>query len=120
MSTLRSQWHRGEVVCSCLYHPSVSRQVTKKRVSANKKNRDTQEFYNAARTQQAREPEPRLDAAAVEQAASTDAPSSSPAAQAQATPPRQNRPAAGHTPGSASKRKQRKLAVNFEAAKVSE
>uniref|UniRef100_A0A3Q1CJI1 5'-3' exoribonuclease 1 n=1 Tax=Amphiprion ocellaris TaxID=80972 RepID=A0A3Q1CJI1_AMPOC len=36
------------------------------------------------------------------------------------TPPRQNVPATGHTPGSASKRKHRKLAVNFEAAKVSE
>uniref|UniRef100_A0A3P8X5A2 5'-3' exoribonuclease 1 n=1 Tax=Cynoglossus semilaevis TaxID=244447 RepID=A0A3P8X5A2_CYNSE len=37
------------------------------------------------------------------------------------TPPRQNNPAAqGHTPGSASKRRYRKLAVNFEAAKVSE
>lgn len=32
--------------------------------------------------------------------------------------PRQN--AAHHTPGSASKRKPRKLAVNFDAAKVSE
>lgn len=94
--------------------------MTKKRVSANKKNRDTQEFYNAARNQPARGPEPRQDAAAaatVEHSASTDAPSSTPA---QATPPRQNRPATGHTPSSASKRKQRKLAVNFEAAKVSE
>uniref|UniRef100_A0A3Q1FP20 5'-3' exoribonuclease 1 n=1 Tax=Acanthochromis polyacanthus TaxID=80966 RepID=A0A3Q1FP20_9TELE len=36
------------------------------------------------------------------------------------TPPRQNAPATGHTPGSASKRRHRKLAVNFEAAKVSE
>uniref|UniRef100_A0A4W6BWD5 5'-3' exoribonuclease 1 n=1 Tax=Lates calcarifer TaxID=8187 RepID=A0A4W6BWD5_LATCA len=36
------------------------------------------------------------------------------------TPPRQNIPSTGHTPGSASKRKHRKLAVNFEAAKVSE
>ncbi|MEQ2217141.1 hypothetical protein XENOCAPTIV_023792, partial [Xenoophorus captivus] len=36
------------------------------------------------------------------------------------TPPRQSAPTAGHTPGSASKRKHRKLAVNFEATKVSE
>uniref|UniRef100_A0A3Q3IY83 5'-3' exoribonuclease 1 n=1 Tax=Monopterus albus TaxID=43700 RepID=A0A3Q3IY83_MONAL len=36
------------------------------------------------------------------------------------TPPRQNVPASGHTSGSASKRKHRKLAVNFEVAKVSE
>uniref|UniRef100_A0A7N6A9N5 5'-3' exoribonuclease 1 n=1 Tax=Anabas testudineus TaxID=64144 RepID=A0A7N6A9N5_ANATE len=63
-------------------------QVTKKRVSANKKNQETREFYNAAHTV--------------------------------CTPPRQNVPSTGHTPGSASKRKQRKLAVNFEAAKVSE
>ncbi|XP_075887666.1 5'-3' exoribonuclease 1 [Nelusetta ayraudi] len=99
-------------------------QVTKKRVSANKKSRDTQEFYNAARNQPARGAEPRQDAAAAEHAAGSDDPSSRPAsqaqAQAQATPPRQNRPAAGHTPGSASKRKHRKLAVNFEAAKVTE
>uniref|UniRef100_A0A665V6W1 5'-3' exoribonuclease 1 n=1 Tax=Echeneis naucrates TaxID=173247 RepID=A0A665V6W1_ECHNA len=36
------------------------------------------------------------------------------------TPPRQNVPSTGHTPSSASKRKHRKLAVNFEAAKVSD
>uniref|UniRef100_A0A671WIW7 5'-3' exoribonuclease 1 n=1 Tax=Sparus aurata TaxID=8175 RepID=A0A671WIW7_SPAAU len=37
-----------------------------------------------------------------------------------AAPDAVSMPATGHTPGSASKRKHRKLAVNFEAAKVSE
>uniref|UniRef100_A0A8D3DRS6 5'-3' exoribonuclease 1 n=1 Tax=Scophthalmus maximus TaxID=52904 RepID=A0A8D3DRS6_SCOMX len=69
-------------------------QVTKKRVSANKKNQDTREFYSAAHTV---------------------ARNQSHKAQYQ-----QNVPATGHTPGSASKRRHRKLAVNFEAAKVSE
>lgn len=110
-----------ETELSCSTPSSVSPQVTKKRVSANKKSRDTQEFYNAARNQPGGGAEPRRDAAAtVEHAAGSDAATPGPAAQAQATPPRQNRPASGHTPGSASKRKQRKLAVNFEAAKVSD
>uniref|UniRef100_A0A3Q3M3T5 5'-3' exoribonuclease 1 n=1 Tax=Mastacembelus armatus TaxID=205130 RepID=A0A3Q3M3T5_9TELE len=70
-------------------------QVTKKRISANKKNQESREFYSAAQTT----------------VSTTAAPH---------TPPRQNVPASGHTPGSASKRKHRKLAVNFEAAKVAE
>uniref|UniRef100_A0A673CC85 5'-3' exoribonuclease 1 n=1 Tax=Sphaeramia orbicularis TaxID=375764 RepID=A0A673CC85_9TELE len=77
-------------------------QVTKKRVSANKKNQETREFYSHAQAT----PSP-----AETGVVTTDAPY---------TPPRQNAPSTGHTPGSASKRKHRKLAVNFEAAKVSE
>uniref|UniRef100_A0A4W6BRE4 5'-3' exoribonuclease 1 n=1 Tax=Lates calcarifer TaxID=8187 RepID=A0A4W6BRE4_LATCA len=75
-------------------------QVTKKRVSANKKNQETR------------------DALSSSGASLADAVSSTSAAPH--TPPRQNIPSTGHTPGSASKRKHRKLAVNFEAAKVSE
>uniref|UniRef100_H2SH04 5'-3' exoribonuclease 1 n=1 Tax=Takifugu rubripes TaxID=31033 RepID=H2SH04_TAKRU len=76
-------------------------QVTKKLVSA-KKNHGTQEFYNAAHT------------------AVTAAPTTAAAMTSQHTPPKQNVPSRGSTPGSASKRRHRKLAVNFEAAKVSE
>ncbi|XP_040911362.1 5'-3' exoribonuclease 1 isoform X2 [Toxotes jaculatrix] len=117
-------------------------QVTKKRVSANKKNQDTREFYSAAQTvarnqsqkaqnqlsqvqsgpqsgkadqphQHAANSNPSLSSTSLANAVSTTA-------AAPHTPPRQNTPATGHTPGSASKRKHRKLAVNFEAAKVSE
>ncbi|XP_070701631.1 5'-3' exoribonuclease 1 isoform X2 [Pempheris klunzingeri] len=118
-------------------------QVTKKRVSANKKNQETREFYSAAHTvarnqsqkaqhqpsgqSQAQNETQKFDQR--HQHAANSNPSSSspgPADAASATsaalhtPPRQNAPATGHTPGSASKRKHRKLAVNFEAAKVSE
>uniref|UniRef100_A0A3B4U7B4 5'-3' exoribonuclease 1 n=1 Tax=Seriola dumerili TaxID=41447 RepID=A0A3B4U7B4_SERDU len=110
-------------------------QVTKKRVSANKKNQETREFYSAAHTnppsgQSHFQSEPlsgKVDQPR-QHAANSD-PSSSSASLADAistmtaaphTPPRQNNPSTGHTPGSASKRKHRKLAVNFEAAKVSE
>lgn len=117
-------------------------QVTKKRVSANKKNQDTREFYSAAQTvarnqSQKAQNQPfaqsQSQSGKVEQlqqhAVNSDPSSSSPSLSdavstattaALHTPPRQNAPAAGHTPGSASKRKHRKLAVNFEAAKVSE
>uniref|UniRef100_A0A8D3DYQ6 5'-3' exoribonuclease 1 n=1 Tax=Scophthalmus maximus TaxID=52904 RepID=A0A8D3DYQ6_SCOMX len=84
-------------------------QVTKKRVSANKKNQDTREFYSAAHTVARNQSH---------KAHLTEAVSTTTAAPH--TPPRQNVPATGHTPGSASKRRHRKLAVNFEAAKVSE
>ena len=43
-----------------------------------------------------------------------------PAPAAQHTPPKQKVPSTGSAPGSASKRRHRKLAVNFEAAKVTE
>uniref|UniRef100_A0A7N6A948 5'-3' exoribonuclease 1 n=1 Tax=Anabas testudineus TaxID=64144 RepID=A0A7N6A948_ANATE len=111
-------------------------QVTKKRVSANKKNQETREFYNAAHTvarsqsqkaQNERSGQPHAQSELPNAANSIPSSSSpgpadavSPTTAAQCTPPRQNVPSTGHTPGSASKRKQRKLAVNFEAAKVSE
>ncbi|XP_042372928.1 5'-3' exoribonuclease 1-like [Plectropomus leopardus] len=118
-------------------------QVTKKRASANKKNQETREFYNAAhivgRNQsQKAQHQPFGQSLAqggsgkVEQphqnaTNSNPSPSSPGLGEAVSTttavphtPPRQNVPATGHTPGSASKRKHRKLAVNFEAAKVSE
>uniref|UniRef100_A0A8C9ZDI4 5'-3' exoribonuclease 1 n=1 Tax=Sander lucioperca TaxID=283035 RepID=A0A8C9ZDI4_SANLU len=119
-------------------------QVTKKRVSANKKNQDTREFYSAAHivtrneSQKAHNQHSQSLAQGGPQGGKVDQPhqyaaninpsSSSPGqvdgvATTNAvphTPPRQNVPATGHTPGSSGKRKHRKLAVNFEAAKVSE
>ncbi|KAM4552560.1 LOW QUALITY PROTEIN: 5'-3' exoribonuclease 1 [Odontesthes bonariensis] len=110
-------------------------QVTKKRVSANKKNQETREFYSAAHTV-AKNQSHRVQNSGQSQSqsqphqhdASSDPSSSNPGSAgsvstttaAPHTPPRQSVPASGHTPGSASKRKHRKLAVNFEAAKVSE
>ncbi|XP_028987929.1 5'-3' exoribonuclease 1 isoform X2 [Betta splendens] len=114
-------------------------QVTKKRVSANKKQQETREFYSAARNQmqksqnqasgqvqshseasRCKNDEPYHRAAhsnpSTPDAGAPDAVRTTTAH----TPPRQHAPATGHTPGSASKRKHRKLAVNFEAAKVSE
>uniref|UniRef100_A0A8C4E932 5'-3' exoribonuclease 1 n=1 Tax=Dicentrarchus labrax TaxID=13489 RepID=A0A8C4E932_DICLA len=111
-------------------------QVTKKRVSANKKNQETREFYSAAHRHQSQraqnQPSGQSQGGKADQphqhAANSDLSSSSPGltdtvsttTAAPHTPPRQIPPATGHTPGSASKRKHRKLAVNFEAAKVSE
>lgn len=109
-------------------------QVTKKLVSA-KKNHGTQEFYNAAQTAAKRQSDKEQNlqcSSKVDQTLQNDCnpktSSSSPnqvtAAAAimtsQHTPPKQNVPSRGSTPGSASKRRHRKLAVNFEAAKVSE
>lgn len=118
------------------------RQVTKKRVSANKKNQETQEFYNAAQAaarhqlqrgqhppaSQSQAQKDKVVQEHQQRATNSNTTSSSPTSgdavaattAAMCTPPRQNMPATGHTPGSASKRKHRKLAVNFEAAKVSE
>ena len=116
-------------------------QVTKKRASANKKNQETREFYNASHTvarSQTQRAQNQLSGQSQAQSGKVDQPhqhttnsNPSPSSPSLAdavsvstaaphTPPRQNRPATGHTPGSASKRKHRKLAVNFEAAKVSE
>uniref|UniRef100_A0A665V711 5'-3' exoribonuclease 1 n=1 Tax=Echeneis naucrates TaxID=173247 RepID=A0A665V711_ECHNA len=91
-------------------------QVTKKRASANKKNQETREFYSAAQTV------PHQHAASSNRSSfSTSlADAVSVTTAAPHTPPRQNVPSTGHTPSSASKRKHRKLAVNFEAAKVSD
>uniref|UniRef100_A0A8C7KFW1 5'-3' exoribonuclease 1 n=1 Tax=Oncorhynchus kisutch TaxID=8019 RepID=A0A8C7KFW1_ONCKI len=111
----------------------VPLQVTKKRVSSGKK---PQEFYNAAHT--ARNQAPSNKAQSDSQPSLSPAPSAPPAApitplktaqdppEMAGTPstpqtPRQNpTPGHGHTPSSASKRKHRKLAVNFEVAKVQE
>ncbi|XP_071370052.1 5'-3' exoribonuclease 1-like, partial [Centroberyx affinis] len=111
-------------------------QVTKKRASTNKKSQETREFYSAAQTvarNQTQKAPPSGQSQAQNQPQSTKVdqphhsnPSPSNPSSADVTsavphtPPRQNIPATGHTPGSASKRKHRKLAVNFEAAKVTE
>nr|XP_046264541.1 5'-3' exoribonuclease 1 isoform X2 [Scatophagus argus] len=118
-------------------------QVTKKRVSANKKKQETQEFYSASQTvakhqSQKAQNQPSGQSQAQsgdvipphQHTANSIHPTSSPSpgladtvsttTAAPHTPPRQNMPATGHTPSSSSKRKHRKLAVNFEAAKVSE
>lgn len=111
-------------------------QVTKKRVSANKRNQETREFYSAAQTvaknqaqKSQNQPTGQLQGQTEpqsgkihQQAVNSDLSSgdSTTTGAALHTPPRQTIPATGHTPGSASKRRQRKLAVNFEAAKVSE
>ncbi|XP_053186193.1 5'-3' exoribonuclease 1 isoform X1 [Scomber japonicus] len=100
-------------------------QVTKKRVSANKKNQETREFYSAAHTvarNQSQKAQNQVSGQSDQQPASSNPSSTSPspADVVPMTPPRQNPPSTGHTPGSSSKRKHRKLAVNFEAAKVSE
>eukprot|EP00066_Takifugu_rubripes_P025414 XP_011614680.1 PREDICTED: 5'-3' exoribonuclease 1 isoform X2 [Takifugu rubripes] len=110
-------------------------QVTKKLVSA-KKNHGTQEFYNAAHTAAKRQSDKEQNlqcSPKVEQTLQNDcnpkisspdqvtaAPTTAAAMTSQHTPPKQNVPSRGSTPGSASKRRHRKLAVNFEAAKVSE
>ncbi|CAB1326044.1 unnamed protein product [Coregonus sp. 'balchen'] len=99
----------------------VPLQVTKKRVSSGKK---PQEFYNTAHM--ARNQAPGSEPLSHFQPPLSPAPSTPPKnAQWAGTPstpqtPRQNPSGQGNTPGSASKRKHRKLAVNFEAAKVQE
>uniref|UniRef100_A0A1A7XG93 5'-3' exoribonuclease 1 n=3 Tax=Iconisemion striatum TaxID=60296 RepID=A0A1A7XG93_9TELE len=118
-------------------------QVTKKRASANKKSQETREFYSAAQTvsrnqsqkaqsqppaqskpQNSKNNQPHQNhtnaSPLSSRSALADSVSTTTAAAAPQTPPRQSMPATGRTPGSTSKRKQRKLAVNFEAAKVSE
>uniref|UniRef100_A0A3Q2V9U2 5'-3' exoribonuclease 1 n=2 Tax=Pseudocrenilabrinae TaxID=318546 RepID=A0A3Q2V9U2_HAPBU len=93
-------------------------QVTKKRVSANKRNQETREFYSpTGQLQGQTEPQ---SVKIHQQAVNCDLSSGDSTTTALHTPPRQIMPATGHTPSSASKRRQRKLAVNFEAAQVSE
>ncbi|XP_061746644.1 5'-3' exoribonuclease 1-like [Nerophis ophidion] len=111
--------HHGTPVAS--HKQFIPLQVTKKRVSANK---SRQEFYSAAHSAarraqdtppgQSHAPKPREDRSSPrpEAVATTTADPH--------TPPRQNKPSTGHTPGSASKRRHRKLAVTFEPGKVSE
>ncbi|XP_038156395.1 5'-3' exoribonuclease 1 isoform X3 [Cyprinodon tularosa] len=103
-------------------------QVTKKRASANKKNHETREFYSAAHTvaknqsqkQLPAQSQPQNESQNQSQSEEAKSNSSNPSPAVQHTHPRKSGPAAGHTPGSASKRRHRKLAVNFEAAKVTE
>uniref|UniRef100_A0A3B5LE74 5'-3' exoribonuclease 1 n=1 Tax=Xiphophorus couchianus TaxID=32473 RepID=A0A3B5LE74_9TELE len=114
-------------------------QVTKKRASANKKNQETREFYSAAQTvaknqsqkaqrfaqsqsQSSKPHQPHTHQANSDPASSSPGPADAVSTKmaVQHAPPRQSGPAAGHAPSSASKRKHRKLAVNFEATKVSE
>lgn len=98
-------------------------QVTKKRVSA-KKNKDTREFYSAAQTVARNQVQksPNQPSQGQREINSRPGFSSDGPGEAMTAPhtPRQGAPSKGHTPGSGSKRKHRKLAVNFEAAKVSE
>ncbi|XP_037386863.1 5'-3' exoribonuclease 1 isoform X3 [Pygocentrus nattereri] len=96
-------------------------QVTKKRISVRKNQDVKQECSNATRSHGN---ETSYTASAVPQTAPKSPPPASTKDSADkptpTTPktPRQN--PAPHTPGSASKRKHRKLAVNFEAAKVTD
>lgn len=114
----------------------LQKQVTKKLVSANKKNHETREFYSTAQSvaahqsqreqnvQNAKGNRPQQDATNSNTSSSSpspaDAASTAMTTTSPPTLPRQNVPAASNTPGSASKRKHRKLAVNFEVPKVSE
>ncbi|XP_057713871.1 5'-3' exoribonuclease 1 [Corythoichthys intestinalis] len=97
-------------------------QVTKKRASANKKHQDTREYCSAAQTAAKNQTQKGQHTPSGQSQTPSQAAREDPATLADAphpyTLPRQNRPAAGHTPGSASKRKHRKLAVNFEAAQL--
>ncbi|XP_012994610.1 5'-3' exoribonuclease 1 isoform X2 [Esox lucius] len=110
----------------------VPLQVTKKRVSSGRK---PQEFYSAAHTTKTQassnETLSRSQPSLFPASSAPPVTSSTPPKAAQNPPekagtpstpktPRQNPSGHGHTPSSASKRKHRKLAVNFEAAKVQE
>lgn len=107
----------------------VPLQVTKKRVSSGKKNQDSREFYSAAhlagRNQnqnqnlaQPQPPSPATTPSKTPPPSSQTPPDTATSASRTPSTPRQNPPTPGS--GSASKRKHRKLAVNFEAAKVME
>uniref|UniRef100_A0A8C8JYY3 5'-3' exoribonuclease 1 n=1 Tax=Oncorhynchus tshawytscha TaxID=74940 RepID=A0A8C8JYY3_ONCTS len=97
----------------------VPLQVTKKRVSSGKK---PQEFYNAAHTARNQAPTPSAPPAAPITPLKTaqDPPEMAGTPSTPQTPRQNPTPGHGHTPSSASKRKHRKLAVNFEVAKVQE
>ncbi|XP_061694188.1 5'-3' exoribonuclease 1 isoform X2 [Syngnathoides biaculeatus] len=107
------------------HHQFIPLQVTKKRVSANKNRQDTKEFYSTnqivARNQaQKAQDRPPSQSQTLSQTVRKDP---YPTATADTVPmttttPRQNRVATGYTTGSASKRKHRKLAVNFKAAQL--
>lgn len=90
------------------------RQVTKKRVSGRKNQEARPDFGNATRPENAEISH--SAATATFSVHKTPPPISM---QGSESPPRQP-PKSAHTPGSASKRKHRKLAVNFDAAKVTD
>ncbi|KAM9789910.1 5'-3' exoribonuclease 1-like [Neosynchiropus ocellatus] len=94
-------------------------QVTKKRASANKKSQDTVDGFSGARNPPQRTPNQQTHAPAEQK---SPAALSSPSTAEPVTPQKQTPPATTRTPGSASKgrHRNRKLAVNFEAAKISE
>ncbi|XP_049332694.1 5'-3' exoribonuclease 1 isoform X2 [Astyanax mexicanus] len=99
----------------------VPLQVTKKRISGRKNQDVKAEFVNSPRPHANDMSQPASEAP--QPARKTPPPTSAHDPADKHTPttpntPRQN--PAPHTPGSASKRKQRKLAVNFEAAKVTD
>uniref|UniRef100_A0A7N8WU26 5'-3' exoribonuclease 1 n=1 Tax=Mastacembelus armatus TaxID=205130 RepID=A0A7N8WU26_9TELE len=96
-------------------------QVTKKRISANKKNQESREFYSAAQTV-TRNQSQKAQNQPFGQSQAQSEPQSSKVGQPLQHVSNSNPSSStsGHTPGSASKRKHRKLAVNFEAAKVAE
>uniref|UniRef100_A0A3Q1GQX5 5'-3' exoribonuclease 1 n=1 Tax=Acanthochromis polyacanthus TaxID=80966 RepID=A0A3Q1GQX5_9TELE len=98
-------------------------QVTKKRVSANKKNQETREFYSAAQIvakNQSQKAQNQPSGHSLAQSEPQSGKMGQPHQHAANSDPSSSHPGLRHTPGSASKRRHRKLAVNFEAAKVSE
>ncbi|XP_062338193.1 5'-3' exoribonuclease 1 isoform X1 [Osmerus eperlanus] len=112
----------------------VPLQVTKKRVSSGRKSQEPREFYSAAHTvarnqnqnpAQPQPPSPATTPSKTPPPSSQTPPDMAMSASRSPSTPQASRqnpsaPGSGHTPGSASKRKHRKLAVNFEAAKVTE
>lgn len=93
-------------------------QVTKKRVSGRTKYQDAKQFSSfQAQSSGPSQPASSSPSASKTPPPGTDKPTEKPIATTPKTPRQSANP---HTPGSASKRKHRKLAVNFEAAKVTD
>ncbi|KAK7158949.1 hypothetical protein R3I94_005324 [Phoxinus phoxinus] len=114
---------RGPVpsAASGSHNQFVPLQVTKKRVSGRTKNQEAKQVSgSSAYAGQTPGGGPAASASVTSSAPKTPPPISTHEPADKTTPktPRQN--ANPHTPGSASKRKHRKLAVNFEAAKVTD
>ncbi|XP_056600072.1 5'-3' exoribonuclease 1 isoform X1 [Triplophysa dalaica] len=96
----------------------VPLQVTKKRVSGRTKYQDAKQFSSfQAQSSGPSQPASSSPSASKTPPPGTDKPTEKPIATTPKTPRQSANP---HTPGSASKRKHRKLAVNFEAAKVTD
>lgn len=91
-------------------------QVTKKRVSGRTKNQDAKQLTMSFQAQSSGPFQP-ASSAPKTPPPGTNEPAKMPTTTTPKTPRQSANP---HTPGSASKRKQRKLAVNFEAAKVTD